>query len=88
MCLCAKFSGTCALFPNEEFLIDLKKCQNTCEFYGRDWDCPNYYKPKGDCYCMDGFARLEEDGECVSVTGNAECAAKLPTQPGWYFELC
>lgn len=76
------FAELCAVFPNEEFLIDLTKCQNTCEFYGRTWDCPNYYKPKGDCYCKDGFARIEEDGECVSVTENAKCAARLPIQPG------
>jgi len=72
----------CNKLPNEEFAIDLGRCQNTCEYYGRTWDCPtNYYKPKGDCYCKPGFARFQEDGKCVSVTNNATCKARLPIQP-------
>ncbi|KAG4068864.1 hypothetical protein HA402_005012 [Bradysia odoriphaga] len=72
----------CAKYPNEEFAIDLARCQNTCEFYGRTFDCQNYYKPRGDCYCKKGFARIEEDGECVSITENAACVARLSIQPG------
>lgn len=76
------FIDVCKTFPNEEFAIDLQRCQNTCEYYGRTWDCPIIYKPKGDCYCKPGFARLVEDGKCVSVTKNAQCVAKLPIKPG------
>lgn len=72
----------CADFPNEEFAIDIERCQNTCEFYGRTYDCPDYYKPRGDCYCKEGFARIRENGKCVSVKRNAKCVAQLPIQPG------
>jgi len=74
--------AVCNNFPNEEFAVDLGRCQNTCEYYGRTWDCPtSYYKPNGDCYCKPGFARIQEDGICVSVSTNATCKAKLPIQP-------
>ncbi|XP_037043412.1 uncharacterized protein LOC119079532 [Bradysia coprophila] len=73
--------AVCATYPNEEFAIDLTRCQNTCEYYGRTWDCPINYKPNGDCYCKPGFARLKEDGKCVSVTTHAKCVSRLPIQP-------
>lgn len=74
--------ANCANRPNEEFAIDLSRCQNTCELYGRKWQCPSYYKPRGDCYCKDGYARITEGGECVSVKENADCVAQLPVQKG------
>lgn len=74
----------CNKLAHEEFAIDLGRCQNTCEYYGRTWDCPKNYKPNGDCYCMPGFARIQEDGKCVSVTNNATCKAQLPIQPGLF----
>lgn len=73
----------CATYPNEEFAVDLHRCQNTCQYYGRKWDCPLNYKPFGDCYCKRGFARIADDyGKCVSVTNNVKCVAQLPIQPG------
>lgn len=81
--------AVCATFPNEEFAVDLRRCQNTCEFYGRNYDCPkSYYKPFGDCYCKNGFARLADDGKCVSVTNNAVCVGRLPVAKGITFTVC
>lgn len=77
------FADVWATFPNEDFVIDLTRCQNTYSFHGRTWDCPdNYYKPNGDCYCKAGFTRLTEDGKCVSVKNNAACVVKLQIKPG------
>ncbi|KAJ6636589.1 hypothetical protein Bhyg_15180 [Pseudolycoriella hygida] len=74
--------AVCATYPNEEFAVDLHRCQNTCQYYGRRWDCPLNYKPFGDCYCKIGFARISDDyGKCVSVKNNAKCVSQLPIQP-------
>ncbi|KAJ6635798.1 hypothetical protein Bhyg_14384 [Pseudolycoriella hygida] len=73
--------AVCATFPNEEFAIDLQRCQNTCKYYGRTWDCPISYNPNGECFCKPGFARLKDGGKCVSVTNNAKCVAQLPISP-------
>lgn len=76
-----QLSEYCAFLENEEFAIDIKRCQNTCSCYGRKWDCDSY-RPQGDCYCKDGFARSYENGPCVDVKLDEECAAMLPISPG------
>lgn len=81
------FVAECEKFPNEEFDMNLERCQNTCQYYGRTWDCPLSYKPGGDCFCKPGFARLKEDGKCVSVTKNAACKAQLPITPGFFIHF-
>lgn len=77
--------AVCGRLPNEEFAIDLSRCQNTCEYYGRTWDCPISYKPNGDCYCKPGFARIADDGKCVSVINNVTCLTRLPITRGMWF---
>lgn len=60
---------------NEEYAIDPYRCQVSCEKYG-DPSCPDY-APDGDCYCKNGYARLESNGKCVAVTSLA-CRSKMP----------
>jgi len=67
---------TCARYANEEFAVDIYRCQNSCGQFGRSFDCDSY-KPHGDCYCKSGFARLTENGVCVPIT-DPDCAAQLP----------
>lgn len=62
-------------------MIDRFRCQNTCEFYGRTFDCPAYDAPEGDCYCKKGFARKSEGGPCISIRDRA-CKAVLPPTEG------
>lgn len=63
-------------------LLSNYHCQNTCSYYGRNFDCKVDNSLVGDCYCKVGYARIEECGECVSIKTNATCKKALPPTEG------
>lgn len=73
-------TATCS--TNEEFEENIYRCDNTCETYGRTFDCGDTYKPNGACYCKNDFARLTKGGDCVTIT-DPQCAQKLPPKRGY-----
>ncbi|KAJ6640106.1 Serine protease gd [Pseudolycoriella hygida] len=61
--------------PNEEFVYDPYRCDETCEGYGNPL-CVEY-APEAKCYCKKGFVRLKTVGICVQADNRA-CRAKMP----------
>ncbi len=74
--------------PNEEYVVDPKRPQNTCKTYGcyGEFQCPGSSK-SGDCYCKPEYARLVMNGPCTSITKNTKCASELPPTPGIFIWL-
>lgn len=56
---------------NEIYKTEINACGNTCANYGKKCNIYPYVPIKG-CDCIDGFARLVDKGECVSVN-DARC---------------
>ncbi|KAG4066870.1 hypothetical protein HA402_012937 [Bradysia odoriphaga] len=61
--------------PNEEFVLDPYRCDETCEEYGNPI-CVEY-TPEPKCFCKIGFVRLKTVGICVTADNRA-CRAKMP----------
>ncbi|XP_037037432.1 uncharacterized protein LOC119075146 [Bradysia coprophila] len=61
--------------PNEEFVYDPYRCDETCEEYGNPI-CVEY-TPEAKCFCKKGFIRLKTVGICVTADNRA-CRAKMP----------
>lgn len=59
------------------------RCQNTCNTYGRTFDCGPV--GGGDCFCKSGYARLTECGPCVSIKFDSTCRSRLPPTEGNFF---
>lgn len=66
---------------NEEYALDPYRCQEICDKYG-DPSCPDY-APDGNCYCKNGYIRLDTNGKCVSVTSST-CQSKMPPTKDFY----
>ncbi|XP_037026247.1 uncharacterized protein LOC119067406 [Bradysia coprophila] len=82
-CSCNSSSSSCR-YLNEEYAVDARRPQNTCEYYGcyGQVTCPGS-SSTGECYCKKGYARIFAKGPCISIA-HPYCAQRLPPTP----EVC